>query len=75
MSHFIFAEGFKSLNVTAEVRYLSKEFLFPVRTMIYGNKVAIVDFTKPITTIIIEKKEISDAYKKHFDLLWKISKK
>ena len=42
--------------------------------MIYGNKVAIVDFTRPITTIIIEKKEIADAYKKHFELLWKIAK-
>lgn len=70
----LFAEGFKSPNTTAEIRHLSKEYLFPVRIMIYGNKVAIVDFTKPMTTIIIEKKEIADSYKKHFEMLWKIAK-
>jgi len=73
-TRLLFAKGFKSPNVTAQIRHLPKEFLFPVRIMIYGNKVAIVDFTKPITTIIIEKKEIADAYKKHFELLWKIAK-
>lgn len=70
----LFAKGFKSPNLTAEVRYLSEEYLFPVRTMVYGSKVAIVDFTKPITTIIIENKEIAASYKKHFELLWKIAK-
>lgn len=71
----LFTKGFKSQNPMALIRYLPKEFELPVRTMIYGNKVAIVDFTKPITTIIIEKKEIAKAYKKHFNLLWKIAKK
>ena len=70
----IFAKGFKSPNITAEVRYLPKEYLFPVRTVMYGNKVAIIDFTKPMTTIIIEKKEIANSYKKHFDVLWKLAK-
>lgn len=70
----IFAKGFKSPNVTANIRYISKEYLFPVRTLIYGSKVAIVDFTKPITTIIIENKKIADSYKKHFEVLWKIAK-
>jgi len=70
----IFAKGFKSPNISAEIRYLPEQYLFPVRTMIYGNKVAIVDFTKPITTIIIEKKEIAESYKKHFELLWKLAK-
>ena len=73
-SKLIFAKGFKSPNITAEIRHLPREYLFPVRTMIYGNKVAIVDFTKPITTIVIEKKEIADSYKKHFELLWKLAK-
>ncbi|HLC66030.1 MAG TPA: helix-turn-helix domain-containing protein [Candidatus Nanoarchaeia archaeon] len=66
----LFAKGFISPNTAAEIRYLPQEYLPPVRTMIYGDKVAIVDFTKPVTTIVIEKKEIADAYRKHFDLLW-----
>jgi len=71
----IFAEGFKSPNVTAEVRFLPLEYFSPVRIMIYGHKVAIVDFTKPMTTIIIEKREIAKAYKKHFATLWNLAKK
>lgn len=70
----IFAKGFRSPNITAEIRYLPQEYFPPVRIMIYGNKVVIADFTKPITTIIIEKKEIAEAYKKYFELLWKIAK-
>lgn len=73
-SKLIFAKGFKSPNTNAKIKYLPKEYLLPIRIMIYGNKVATVDFTKPITTIITEKKEIAFAYKKHFDLLWKIAK-
>jgi len=73
-TRLIFAKGFKSPNVTAKIRFLSNEYLPPVRTMIYSNKVAIVDFTKPITTIIIHKKEIANSYKNYFNTLWKIAK-
>lgn len=69
----LFGEGFKSPNVNAKKRFLPKEFMIPVRTMVYGNKVAIVDFTKPMTTIIIEKEEIAESYKTHFNLLWDIA--
>lgn len=74
-SRLIFAEGFKSPNTTANIRYISKEYIIPVRTMIYGNKVAIVDFKEPMTTIIIEKSEIAKSYMEHFNLLWNIAKK
>lgn len=68
----LFAEGFKSPNINAKKRFLPKGYMIPVRTMIYGSKVAIVDFTKPMTTIIIEKKEIAEAYMSYFNLLWDI---
>jgi HTH-type transcriptional regulator, sugar sensing transcriptional regulator len=58
-----------------EARYLPESSTLPIRTMIYGNKVAIVDFHKPFTTIIIENKEIAESYKKHFNMLWKLAKK
>ena len=70
----IFRKGFKSPNPNAKIRYIPKEFIIPVRTMVYGDKVAIVDFTEPMTTIIIHKKEIAKAYKEHFNLLWKTAK-
>lgn len=70
----LFTKGFKSPNPLAQIKYLPKGFSLPIRTMIYGNKVAIVDFHKPFTTIIIKKKQIAESYKKHFNLLWKIAK-
>ncbi len=66
----LFGEGFESPNINAKKRFLPKEFVSPVRMMVYGNKVAIVDFTKPMTTIIIEKKEIAKSYMSHFNFLW-----
>jgi len=74
-SRIIFGKGFTPKNYTAGVRHLPPEYFSPVRTVIYGGKVAIVDFTKPITTIIIEKEEIAKAYMSHFNLLWKLAKK
>ncbi|NQU79347.1 TrmB family transcriptional regulator [Candidatus Woesearchaeota archaeon] len=74
-SRIIFRTGFTPKNYTAGVRHLPPEYFSPVRTVIYGAKVAIVDFTKPFTTIIIEKEEVAKAYINHFNLLWKIAKK
>lgn len=70
----IFAEGFKSPNTNAKKRYLPKEYNLPVRTMVYGNTVAIVDFVEPMTTIIINKKSVADTYRTHFNILWKLAK-
>ncbi len=71
----LFTKGrWQSPNPRGEVRYLPKGFNLPVRTMIYGNKIAIVDFSSPITTIIIENKGVAQSYKRHFDFLWKIAK-
>lgn len=74
-THLIFAQGKKQKQPNARIRYLPPEFISPVRTMIAGNKIFLVDFIKPITTIIIENKQISNSYKEHFKILWKIAKK
>ncbi|MBC8500960.1 MAG: helix-turn-helix domain-containing protein [DPANN group archaeon] len=58
----------------SKVKFLPKEFFNPLHIEIYGNKVAITDWTEPITTIIMEKTEIAEAYRKYFDLLWKMAK-
>ena len=70
----LYAEGFRSPNTYASIRYLPKELTQPKRTIVSGDKVFIVDFNEPMTTIIIHKKEIAQAYKKQFELLWKIAK-
>jgi len=70
----IFAKGHEHKQPRAQVRYLPREFLAPVRTMIAGNKVFLVDFTKPYTSIIIENKQIAQSYIDHFKFLWKQAK-
>ncbi len=58
-----------------QARFLPEPYFSPLTVEIYGNKVALIDWTKPITTIIIDKKEIAEGYRKYFELLWKIAKK
>ena len=77
--HLLFSGNWKSpksyQSPLQEVRYLPKGLTLPIRTMIYGDKVAIVDFHKPFTTVIIENKYIAKNYKDHFEILWKLAKK
>jgi sugar-specific transcriptional regulator TrmB len=70
----LFGEGFKSPNKNAKIRYLPKNFSMPVRTIVYGNKVALVDFKDPMTAIIIEKQSVADSYRDYFNALWKTAK-
>ncbi len=60
----------------AEVRYLPQKYASPVALNIYGDKAAVILWSKdnPIA-IVIKNKEIADGYKKYFELLWQISRK
>jgi len=60
---------------TTTYKFLPKEFFDPTSTFIYGNKVAIIIFGQPLYALIIESKILSKAYRKQFDLLWKIARK
>ena len=71
----LFAKGNRQKQPNATIKYLPPEFFSPVRTMIAGDKVFLVDFTKPFTSIIIENKQVAESYKEHFKILWKIAKK
>ncbi len=57
-----------------EVKYLPKEFISPVYTWIYGDKVVFNIWEPSMTAIMIKSKEVADEYKKYFNLLWKIAK-
>jgi|WetSurMetagenome_2_1015567.scaffolds.fasta_scaffold376585_2 HTH-type transcriptional regulator, sugar sensing transcriptional regulator len=74
-THILFAKGKKQVQPNANIRYLPPEFITPVRTMISGNKVFMVDFTDKITSIIIENEAIAKSYKEHFKFLWKMATK
>lgn len=55
-------------------RYLDKKFFSPTYTAIFGNNVAFIIW-EPLTMIVIENKDLANAYKKHFELLWRIADK
>ena len=62
-------------HVVGDVRYLKMNYLSPVSTWIYGNKVVIVLWdSKPLMTIIIDSKGASDSYKSFFEAMWEIAK-
>ncbi len=73
-TQLLFAKGKPQKQPNAKIKYLPPEFITPVRTMIAGNKVFMVDFTDKITSIIIENKAIANSYKEHFKFLWKLAK-
>jgi sugar-specific transcriptional regulator TrmB len=60
----------------SEIRYLPEKYSSPVAVNIYSDKVAIILWSKesPLA-ILIKNKEISEGYKKYFNIMWKIAKK
>ncbi len=60
----------------AEIRYLSEKYSNPVSVNIYGDKVAIILWSSshPMA-ILIKNREISEGYRKYFEVMWNIAKK
>ncbi len=57
-----------------EYRFIPDEFFDPTPTAIYKDKVLMVVW-EPLTTILIHNKNLAEAYRKHFLLLWKVAKR
>ncbi len=55
-----------------EYRYIDDKFFSPIPTLTWGSLVIFIIW-EPLTIIIIYNKDLADAYKKHFELLWKIA--
>jgi sugar-specific transcriptional regulator TrmB len=74
-TRIIFNEKIKRRISLSEIRYLPKQYSSPLAVNIYGDKVAIILWSKenPLA-IVIKQKEISEGYKKYFELMWKIAK-
>lgn len=53
-----------------EARYLPLKHTHS-STIICREKIILITWESPITTIIIESKNISDAYKEYFEIIWK----
>jgi sugar-specific transcriptional regulator TrmB len=58
-----------------QVKKIHPEFNTPAVFNLYKNKTAILLWSKNPLAILIENEEITDSFKKYFEVLWKISKK
>ena len=58
----------------AEIKYLPEKYASPVAVNIYKDKTAIIVWAKEPIAILIKNREISEAYKTYFELMWKISR-
>src|SRR3989338_2455430 len=76
-TRIIFNQTDKKLNIPlSEIRYLPQKYSSPLAVNIYADKVAIILWSKENPfAIVIKNKEISEGYRKYFELMWKIAKK
>jgi len=58
----------------SEVKTIFPEFNTPAVFNLYSNKTAIILWSKKPVAIIIENQEITNSFKKYFEILWKIAK-
>ena len=60
----------------SEIKFLPQKYSSPLAVNIYKDKVAIILWSKenPIA-IVIKNKEITEGYKKHFELMWNVARK
>ncbi len=63
----------KSKNT--ELRYLPKEHLSPVTTVVYKDKVADFIWTPPFHAVVTKNSELAKSFTAHFNTLWRIAKR
>lgn len=70
-----FVEKYEKNNPLSEVRYLREEFLSPTSTIMGGDRISIYILGQEIIIVVIINKKITEAYRRYFDVLWKIAEK
>ena len=76
-ARIIFHRTEKEIKVPyAEIRYLPQKYASPVAVNIYGDKLALILWSKqnPMA-VVIKSREMAEGYKKYFELVWKGSRK
>jgi len=69
-------EKIKKFEYTySETKAITDSNPLPTTTLIYGNKIVLLNWELPYNAVVISNKNMANAYRKHFDLLWKIAKK
>lgn len=68
-------ERIRHLNSIAKskARYLPPEYSVPATTIVYGKKVAFWIWSEEPFSVLIESEKMAGAYRKYFELLWKLA--
>ena len=59
----------------SEYRLLPEHLFNPNPTHVYGDKIAVIVWGTPTYGIIIKSRQVADANRKYFEILWKTAKK
>lgn len=59
----------------SQYRLIEPRFFNPNPIYIYGGKIVQVIWGNPVTAVVIKNMAINDAYRKYFEMLWKMAKK
>ena len=71
----IIATDKKIANIPlADIKYLPEKYSNPVSVNVYDDKTAIILWATEPLAIVIKNKEIANAYKTYFELMWRIAK-
>lgn len=71
----IYTRKITELPKPMEMRILKKEFVSPMEVHFYGNKTLQIIWEPDMRAILIKSKEFTEAYRKHFDVLWKLAER
>jgi len=55
-------------------RFLPRNFSSPMSTNIYGDRIAIINWSEPVLITLIKNQKLADSYRKFFKLMWSAAK-
>lgn len=58
----------------SKAKYLPPEYSVPATTVIYGDRVAFWIWSEQPFSVLIESEKMAEAYRKYFEILWKLAK-
>lgn len=74
-TRIIASENLGRKILSSEIRYIPEKYANLLAINIYKDKVALILWKKEPIAIVIKEKEAADAYKKYFELMWRIARK
>jgi HTH-type transcriptional regulator, sugar sensing transcriptional regulator len=59
----------------SEIKALPSGYVSPTTTLIFGNKIVLLNWELPYNAVVISSEAIAKSYRNYFEILWKNSKK